>query len=96
MTEILRIALDISELPTNKRGQKVMSTLRASNCEEIKTARGHLAVLIKLETFEKLRRQLGLSLEEGLDGLHLLRVGAEPQKTGVSPATFAAEVEACA
>jgi hypothetical protein len=89
VTEI-RIALDLSELPANRRGQKILSTLRASNGEEIMTKRGHHAVLIRLETFEKLRRQLGIYLEEGLDGLHLLRVGNEPQKTGASAAVAVA------
>jgi hypothetical protein len=37
-----------------------------------KTKRGHLALLVRLDIFEKLRQQLHLELGDGLDGLKTL------------------------
>lgn len=48
--------------------------MMASLGEMYRTKRGHLAIGIRLETFEKLRKQLSLEIADGLDGLKVLSI----------------------
>ena len=69
---VRQIFLDVEDLSKTQQGKKVVNALMASFGVMFRTKRGHLAIGIKLDTFEKLRRQLRLELADGFDGLKLL------------------------
>jgi hypothetical protein len=60
--------IDITGLDQHKRGQRVINALLASSAEMFRTKRGRLALVIKLETFEKLREQLKIETTDSFDG----------------------------
>lgn len=78
---VRQIFLDVEELNKSQQGKKVVNALMASFGVMFRTKRGHLAIGIKLETFEKLRRQLRLEIADGFDGLKLLTLAAKPTVT---------------
>jgi hypothetical protein len=72
--DVRHIFFDIEDL-NNGPGQKVINALLASKAVMFRTKRGRLALSLRLDIFEKLRKQLRLELTEGLDGLRKLEIG---------------------
>lgn len=62
------VAIDIDGLNAHKRGQRVINAILASSSEMFRTKRGRLALIVKIETFEKLREQLKIATTESFDG----------------------------
>lgn len=80
--EVRNIAIDIEELGLTRKGVKVINAFVSSSAEIFKTKRGRLALLVKLETFNKLKTQLKINIVDGFDGLVnvILPVEPEPRK----------------
>lgn len=74
---VRRIALDIHDIYTTRRGRKVVNALLASSGELFCTKRGRLGLLIPHETYSKLRGQLHINHEDGQDGLKIVRLADE-------------------
>lgn len=70
--------LDIEDIYQKSRGRKVVNAFMASSATMFRTARGRMAMSVKLETFDKLRRQLRISLEDGHDGLKVVLIDESP------------------
>lgn len=66
------VFLDIEDINQSARGRKAVNALMASSATQFRTKRGRIALSVKLDTFEKLRDQLNISTEDGLDGLKLV------------------------
>jgi hypothetical protein len=79
-TDVRTIFLDVQELNATPQGSKVVNAFMASAAEMFRTKRGHLAIGIRLDTFEKLRKQLRLELADGFDGLKLLSIAPTTPK----------------
>jgi hypothetical protein len=67
-TESRIVAIDVEEIVSLPRGAKVYNALLASKGKLYRTARGRLAIQIRPEIFEKLKAQLKIDVEDGLDG----------------------------
>lgn len=63
------IALDIEGISTHVKGQSIVNALLRGGSEMYRTARGRLAILMRLDLFEKQKRIHNLTITEGLDGL---------------------------
>lgn len=72
------VALDITDLVDNKRGQRVINAIVASSAEEFRTKRGRRALILKADTFEKLLPQLNVTLQETFDGLQAMTLNDTP------------------
>lgn len=67
-TESRVVAVDVTEVIGTPRGIKVYNALLASKGKLYKTARGRLAIQLRPEIFDKLKVQLKIEVEDGLDG----------------------------
>lgn len=77
--EVKNIALDIHDIRHSERGQKVVNELVNRAGVLFKTKRGRMAVLLKLDSFDKVRRLLKVKTKEGMDGLNLVILPKEPR-----------------
>lgn len=68
------IALDITDILTHPRGQKVVNGLLSAKGMLYRTARGRDAIQIAPDAVERIKANLKIELEEGLDGTHLVLI----------------------
>jgi hypothetical protein len=72
------MALDVEDIQSSPRGQKVINGLMSSKGGKLyRTRRGRLAIQLAPEAFERMKNQLKVTLAEGLDGTKLVVITEE-------------------
>jgi hypothetical protein len=66
------LALDVTDLKEQLRGDKVINGLMSSKGRLYRTARGRLAIQIEPAVFARIKAQLKITLTEGQDGTQLV------------------------
>jgi hypothetical protein len=77
------VAVDVQELSATARGRKVYNAIQSSNAEEFRSKRGRKIFFVRVDTFEKIKAQMGFEVEEGFDGTYQCVMPTEPHESMV-------------